>query len=275
MPLPISSIDTAPFGPGLAPDSSEEGRTRNAAMYEANHWFEDDLSEYCDAVYQSLGAKTRVTKPVMDFWITGADVTAQPCSSSLEYPRSDISPKIHFIGGLKRPKLDQSLKFPDWWEDVLAAKREEKKVVFVTQGTVILDYRMLLIPTIEALASEGRYLVLGLLGKRGAELDGTSLPANARIVDYLPYDAVLPYADVVVSNGGYGGFMQSVMHGFPMLLAGIGRKSLPFVLESAPDQRLQRTKLKYPCVASGLELPSICARVHPVPRLSVLQSTEP
>jgi UDP:flavonoid glycosyltransferase YjiC (YdhE family) len=40
------------------------------------------------------------------------------------------------------------------------------------------------------------------------------------VVDYLPYDALLPLADVFVSNAGYGGFMQSVMNGVPMVLAG-------------------------------------------------------
>ena len=40
------------------------------------------------------------------------------------------------------------------------------------------------------------------------------------VVDYLPYEALLPLTDVFVSNAGYGGFMQSVMNGVPMVLAG-------------------------------------------------------
>ncbi len=64
-------------------------------------------------------------------------------------------------------------------------------------------------------------LVIATLGARGAALDPAfPVPANTLVADYLPYDALLPYADVFVSNAGYGGFMQGVMNGVPMVLAG-------------------------------------------------------
>lgn len=74
-------------------------------------------------------------------------------------------------------------------------------------------------PTLEALASREDVIVVALLCVEGATLD-RDVPENSRVVDYLPYHALLPYTDVLVTNGGYGGFMQAVMHGVPMVMAG-------------------------------------------------------
>ncbi|KAF7596412.1 hypothetical protein BBP40_001719 [Aspergillus hancockii] len=222
VPVVVSSVDTAPFGPGLPPDSSAEGRKRNAAMYEAMKAPLAELSEYINATYQELGATEKVEEPAFDLWSTGLDVMLQPCSPSLEYPRSDLSPKIRFIGGTPRKETDGLVALPAWWDELEANKQADKskKVVFVTQGTLMVDYSTLLIPTMQALADRDDIMVVGTLGVKGAKLDSFELPKNARIVDFLVYDAVLPYVDVFVTNGGYGSFMTGVMHGVPMVMAG-------------------------------------------------------
>ncbi|KAL4882785.1 hypothetical protein BJY04DRAFT_216881 [Aspergillus karnatakaensis] len=222
-PVCMSSVDTAPFGPGLPPDSSGENRARNKAMYEASNGLWTGVNEYINAAYAKLGATSKTTGVMFDFWSRGTDLLVYPCSPSLEYPRSDLPLNVRFIGGSPRQEVSSSVTLPEWWEDILAAKQAQKKIVFVTQGTVILDYRMLLLPALEALADREYCIVVGVLGKKGAELKDVPLPANARIVDYLAYDAILPHTDVFVTNGGYGGFMQGVMQGSPMVLAGEGQ----------------------------------------------------
>lgn len=225
VPLAISSIDTAPFGQGLPPDSSKEGRTRNAAMYEAGKPLWADVAEYANNICGQLGATKKVEGPIMDFLFTIENVVLQPCSPSLEYPRSDLPKNIRFIGAPPREEINpETTQLPEWWDELLAAKKEGKRVVFVSQGTFLLDYNMLLKPTTEALADREDVFVVGVLGQQGATLDGVDLPSNTRIADYLLYDVILPYADVFVSNAGYGGFLHSVMHGVPMVLAGRGRK---------------------------------------------------
>lgn len=197
-----------------------------------------ELIAYADSVYADLGATSKIpTKSLADFWATGAGLLLQPCSPSLEYPRSDLPPNIRFIGAMppgtssegKGPSSATPL--PAWWGELVAAKQTAvpKKVVFVTQGTFLLDHSMLLIPTIQALADDERYMVIGVLGKKGATLDDgvVEIPKNATVVDYLSYDAILPYADVFVTNGGFGGFLHGVMHGVPMVIAGTGRTFLP------------------------------------------------
>ncbi|KAL4744721.1 hypothetical protein BDW72DRAFT_212252 [Aspergillus terricola var. indicus] len=270
VPLPISSVDTAPFGPGLPPDSSELGRARNAAMYKATEAFGIEVAEYSNAIYERLGAK-KIPASIapMDFWATGGDFTVQPCSASLEYPRSDLSPKIRYIGGLPRREIDSSTDLPDWWDEMLAAKHAGKKIIFVSQGTFRIDYTELLIPTLKALAGRDDCMVIGALGIRGAKLEDVEIPGNAKIVDFLLYDAILKYADVFVSNAGYGGLMHSVMNGVPMVLAGTGqdkaevamrgewagiavnlRTNTPTVdaLQKAVDRVLSETDFKTRCI---------------------------
>jgi UDP:flavonoid glycosyltransferase YjiC (YdhE family) len=46
------------------------------------------------------------------------------------------------------------------------------------------------------------------------------VPANARLGGFLPFDALLPLADVLVTNGGYGGTHIALSHGVPMVVAG-------------------------------------------------------
>lgn len=87
-----------------------------------------------------------------------------------------------------------------------------------------MDYNALLIPTLKALADRDDLIVIGVLGVKGAKLDGFKIPSNAKVVDYLMYEAVLQYADVFVTNAGYGGFISGVMHGVPMVWAGRGRE---------------------------------------------------
>ncbi|PWY75298.1 UDP-Glycosyltransferase/glycogen phosphorylase [Aspergillus sclerotioniger CBS 115572] len=226
VPLTVSSIDTAPFGPGLPPDSSEEGRARNIAMYKgAADTLDLEINNYINAVVANLGATEQITEPFFNNCLVGADLLAVPYNQTLEYPRSDLSPKVRFIGATPRKPLNPSIPVPEWWGEVLEAKQgaNPKKVIFVSQGTFILDYRMLLIPSIEALAARDDCLVVGVLGQKGAKLDGVTVPANTRIIDYLPYELILPHADVFVCNAGFGGFLTSLMHGVPMVLAGEGQ----------------------------------------------------
>ncbi|KAL2802748.1 glycosyltransferase family 1 protein [Aspergillus granulosus] len=223
VPLAVPSIDHPPFGPGLPPDSSEEGRTRNAAMYQAEKPLWDEVAEYINEVCGKLGATVKFEGALMHYICVGSDLLLQPCSPSLEYPRSDLPKNIRFIGAHPRKEIEPGTPLPEWWDELLAAKKEGKKAVFVTQGTFQLDYNMLLKPTIQALSSRDDCFVIGVLGVKGATLDEFTLPNNTRIVDFLPYDAVLPYVDAFVSNAGYGGFQHAVMHGVPMVLGGSGQ----------------------------------------------------
>jgi UDP:flavonoid glycosyltransferase YjiC (YdhE family) len=220
VPIAISSIDHPPFGPGLPPDSSPEGRERNKAMNDGmrkqllskpNTTFEQLLRE--------LGAKMSKVPFCFDAMYQVPDRFLQMCIPSVEYPRSDLPATIRFAGGLPKGHRDAYADSPAWWEEI--ASNKTKKIVLVSQGTLTANFTDLVVPTLIGLKDREDILVVVALGKKGRTLpEGTLVPANARIEDFIPFDDVLPHCAVFVSNGGYGAFQHAVSHGVPLVIGG-------------------------------------------------------
>lgn len=232
-PGPNGSVP--PFGAGGLPyDPTPDNLALWQSMYDAMVPVMADITNHYNDLYKTLGATRPMPGPFLDDMMRLGNLTVLATSPSLEYPPCAHNPRLRFIGGLPLKPIDQGLDYPSWWPTITANAAlpahspDKKKVIFVTQGTIHLNYEELILPTIAAFADRTDIIVVATLGARGAELDfqsGTSTitttaPANTFIVDYFPYDAILPYADAFVSNAGYGGFMHGVMNGVPMVLAG-------------------------------------------------------
>jgi UDP:flavonoid glycosyltransferase YjiC (YdhE family) len=206
VPLALSSIDTAPFGPGLPPDSSPEGRERNKVMYEG---VKTQLLGKTQATYLqimgSLGAEAAGLSFFIDSWYTLPDRFLQMCIPSVEYPRSDSPPSIRFAGGLPKGHRDAYTDPPTWWGEIVGNK--SKKIVLVSQGTLAANFSDLVVPTMIGLEDREDITVVVALGRKGATLpEGTVVPANVRVGDFVPFDDVLPYCAAFVSNGRLRGF---------------------------------------------------------------------
>ncbi|KAH8896939.1 glycosyltransferase family 1 protein [Thozetella sp. PMI_491] len=223
-----SSIDVGPFPFGLPPATGDEDRKQLQAVYNEIRPLSREVVAYANEVYRTLGATRKIEGDFfLDILLTSHDVTMMTCSPGLEYPRSDMSPKIKFIGGMPLKPIDPNFAPPSWWGEIVANASlpsdcpSRKKVVTVAQGTLHLNYRELIVPTITGLFHQDIILV-ALLGAKGAQLaDDLAIPANTYVIDYLPYDAILPFSDVFISNAGYGGFIHGIMNGVPMVLAGV------------------------------------------------------
>ena len=216
-----TSYDSGPLGMALPPDDSPEGRIKNKALHdEMKNGLFADCNQYLAETLEGLGAVDHAKdQTIFDTWCTSHDITLQMCPGSVEYPHSDLHPKIKFCGAVPARLMKKSFVPPSFWDDVT---RGDKKVVVVTQGTVATDYNHLVGPTMQGLANRDDVLVVAILGQKGAALpDGMVVPANARVVDYLAYDAILPYASAMVCNGGYGGFIHGVINGVPMVMGGV------------------------------------------------------
>ena len=46
------------------------------------------------------------------------------------------------------------------------------------------------------------------------------VPENARVVDFIPFDDLLPYCAAFITNGGYGAVQHGISTGVPMIIAG-------------------------------------------------------
>ncbi|ORY58418.1 uncharacterized protein BCR38DRAFT_460783 [Pseudomassariella vexata] len=229
VPLTVTSIDTAPFGPALPPDSTSSGRARNKLLNEMmfagpmRH-----LNDHLAKVLSECGCSSSPIGYFMDTWMSSYDCTLQLCSPSMEYPRSDLHPSIRYAGALPLRGLNPDFPLPSWWSEITANAalqgKDRKKVIVVSQGTVSIDLSELVVPTIRAFANREDVIVVSILGTKGATLPkDVETPANAHVIDYLPYDAILPYADLFINNGGYGGVIHSVNNGVPMIVAGVSQ----------------------------------------------------
>jgi UDP:flavonoid glycosyltransferase YjiC (YdhE family) len=212
VPLAVSSEDCAPFGMGLPPDNSPEGKVRNRAANEAMRQVFSSTQEYLEEVLATAGATTEPPF-FFDSMATLPDRFLQLSIEGMDYPRSDLPESIRYVGALPVTN-DDDRPLPEWWQDVLDAE----KVVVVSQGTVSNnDFTELVQPTLDVLAEQD-VLVVATLG-REATLD--RVPANARVAEFIPFGALLPHADVLVSNGGFGGVQQALRLGVPLVLAGL------------------------------------------------------
>lgn len=195
---------------------SSEGPSANPALYEmiVNAIFTKATNSLKE-ILQDLRATKEPRKFIHEQQYYGCDRFLQLCPPSIEYPLKETPPNLRFAGSV--PHAHAPFTPPSWWDDVLKAKR----VVTVTQGTSSIDYNELLIPTMEALKDEKDILVVAILGYKGYSLpEDVKIPANARVIDYLPYDDIFEHTDALVYNGGYGGLQHSLSHAVPVIIGG-------------------------------------------------------
>ncbi len=212
LPLGLSSVDAAPFGPGVLPRRDAVGRMRNRLL---NRVVRHVLLRRPQKLVERLIADVAGAKLDVFFmdWAVRADHYAQFTVPSFEYPRRDLPANVSFVGPVGRSASVES-ELPAWWGDL-----DGRTVVHVSQGTVANhDLGELVRPTIEALAGEDVLVVATTGGPPVADLG--PLPANARAAEFVPYSSLMPLTDVFVSNGGYGGLHIALGHGIPMVVAG-------------------------------------------------------
>ncbi|KAK8066688.1 glycosyltransferase family 1 protein [Apiospora hydei] len=217
-PILLTSVDHPPFGSGMPPDSSPEGRKRNKLANEAQRQvFAPAQAAYTEALL-SVGAR----KPeafLLDALYTLPDRFVQMCSPSVEYSRSDAPKTLRFAGGYPTMRQTKEPVRPSWWNRVIL--RKTKKIVFVCQGTVAMDFSQLVIPTMNAFKDRTDVSIIIALGRKYAALPSdVRVPENCVVEEYIPYDDILPYCDVFVTTAGYGSFQRALIHGTPLVMAG-------------------------------------------------------
>ncbi|KAH7027195.1 uncharacterized protein B0I36DRAFT_136115 [Microdochium trichocladiopsis] len=78
-----------------------------------------------------------------------------------------------YAGTLPNPPR-RDVEMPIWWSEIeqhaTTSKDKEKKVIFVVQGTVHIEYSDLIVPTLEALRDPDDLFVVATLGVKGAAL---------------------------------------------------------------------------------------------------------
>ncbi|WP_102124747.1 glycosyltransferase [Deinococcus planocerae] len=214
MPLLATSVDTAPFGPGIAPRSDALGRLRNRALSALlQRGLLAGANAHTARVFETLGLG-RPARFMMDLPFHEADVYLHGSVPTFEYPRRDLPGSVKFVGPLL-PDPATTFVRPAWWDEL----RGGRPVVHVTQGTLDLDFEKLLRPTLQALEREDVLVVATTGGRPVSDVRGP-LPANVRLEPFIPHDVLLPFVDVMVTNGGFGGVQRALAEGVPLVVAG-------------------------------------------------------
>ncbi|MEU7593313.1 glycosyltransferase [Streptomyces sp. NPDC039022] len=207
------SRDTAPLGRGAMPSASLLGRARNALLrFVADQVVMRGMRREADRTRARVGLPRLRTGAM-------ANIARPPALylmgtvRSFEFPRSDLLPGTHFVGGLLGLPPEH-FDPPGWWDELQAGR----PVVLLTQGTTANDVDRLLAPAVRALGGQD-VLVVVTTGS-GVDVDRLRpLPDNVRLERFIPYHHLLPHVDVMVTNGGYNGANAALAQGVPLVVA--------------------------------------------------------
>ncbi|KAK8017969.1 hypothetical protein PG991_007159 [Apiospora marii] len=189
---------------------------------------------------EALGLRPLAESDVVQY---SAQLHIQASCPSLEYHQP--MPQTHYVGPLVSQPT-QASDLPGWWNDVLAAAADGRRVIGITQGTFAMDPTSLLIPAIEALRDDPSLLLVvpspheAAIRARLGETNSNGTD-NVRIAPWVPYDQLLPLCAALVTNGGYGSVTQALAAGVPLVCAG-----------TSEDKKDTAARVRY--VGAGVDL---------------------
>ncbi|GAB4092606.1 glycosyltransferase [Flaviaesturariibacter terrae] len=215
-PLTETSRDLPPAGLGMTPSASFLGRRRQDLLrFVADRLLFAKPDKVMRALLKKYGIRPAGSN-VFDLNTRKATRLFQSGTPGFEYYRSDLGRNVRFVGALlpwRKPALNHS-----WFDERL---NQYNKVLLVTQGTVEKDCAKLLVPVLEAFQDSDALVVCTTGGSGTRELRERFPAKNLIIEDFIPFGDVLPYADVYITNGGYGGVLLALEHGVPLVAAGV------------------------------------------------------
>lgn len=204
--------DVPPFGLGLRPTTGALGALRNRVLHTlVRRTLFAGMTSTVNEIRADFGLPVR-DEMVFEYMLH-ASLYIQLGAEGFEYQQRNLPEHIRFVGPV-RPEPIQGWAEPDWWSDLDAGK----PVVVLNQGTVATDPTELLQPGLAALADEDVLVVAVTGGRDPGELG--PLPTNARVEQFIPFDRLLPRADVLVTNAGYGAVQLALAAGVPIVAAG-------------------------------------------------------
>jgi MGT family glycosyltransferase len=134
---------------------------------------------------------------------------------SLDFPRRNINPRVHYVGALlpyRRPDATPQEPLPLGYGTTIV----------VTQGTVDnADQNKLIKPALEALKDLDALVIVATGGRETMELRDRYPQPNIHIRDYVDFATVFESTDVFVTNGGFGGVQLALSKGVPLVVSGI------------------------------------------------------
>lgn len=216
VPLVETSRDLAPPGLGMTPSGTFAGRLKQRFLrFFTNEVLFRKANMETYKILDSYGVPHNRSN-MFDIAVKTSDLYLQSGTPGFEYRRSDVGKNIRFIGSLL-PYSSGKKSTP--WQD--ARLKQYQSIVLVTQGTVEKDVEKLLVPALEAFKDTSTLVICTTGGSQTEELKKRFPQRNLVIEDFIPFDSIMPYANVYITNGGYGGVMLGIENELPMVVAGV------------------------------------------------------
>lgn len=198
LPLLLHSNETFPSRLGRKPHQGPDAQEVHQKAYESiktENPYEWEVSQAWWAKLKEMGSPRDDFPQVLDGMNVNSDYLVTMGIPEFEFPRKNVGIDLRYFGALKKPQEQQSESsdLPSWWNDVIQAKAEGKKIVVVSQGTVETKPEELILPTLEALKDrEDVFVVATFYTSEPEEVPGLVVPENARVAKYVPHNALLP-----------------------------------------------------------------------------------
>jgi len=215
-PLTEKSKDLPPAGLGLEPSFTFFGKVKQSLL----RTFADKvIFKKPDSIMHRIFDEWQVphnNESLFDMMIKKCDLFLQSGTPGFEYKRSDLSEHVAFVGPLLPYSANR--KTEPWFDERM---NKYPNVVLVTQGTAEKDVQKLLVPALQAFKGSDTLVICTTGGSDTEKLQQQFPQPNFIIKDFIPFADVMPYADVYITNGGYGGVMLGIENKLPMVVAGV------------------------------------------------------
>ncbi|WP_142530261.1 glycosyltransferase [Pedobacter westerhofensis] len=214
VPLASDSVDLGSYGMALKPAVTADQHDEYARLrdFVSSVLFKRSIEVY-DAI---LKENNIFIKPsiLFDLLIRQSDLHLQIGTKDFEFKRSDLGNNIRFAGAL----LPYAERIKPWFDPRLT---KYNKIVLLSQGNAETDTKKILEPTLEAFKDTDT-LVIASTGGSGTVALREKYPAENLIIEsFIPFEQVMPYASVCITNGGYMTTLLSIRHKLPVVSAGI------------------------------------------------------
>lgn len=208
--------DEVPFpGAGIFPSTNIFGINRNRIVnWMVTKVFFSKTQAYIDHIRKSIGFDA-----MQNFFIINniflSDLFIKFNTLAFEFKWKELPESIRFVGPIL-PAHNSSNNFS--WSGLLNKK---KPVIFVTQGSVnINNFKHLIIPSLKALKKLDVIVIVATGNTSIGKLEIEYGSETVIIEKYIPYEYIMPHADIMITNGGFGGVITALWHGVPMVVAG-------------------------------------------------------
>jgi MGT family glycosyltransferase len=210
-PLPLTSRDVPPFGPGLAPASGALGHIRDTLLRPLLSRAMNKASlPALNATRASIGVRPFKTADEM---FNVAPLLLYMTAEPFEYPRSDWPPAVRMVGPCC---WEPPGELPTWLDEIT------RPLVLVTTSSEFQDDGRLVRTALDALAGEDVQVVATL---PAAKLNG-QVPANARVEAFIAHGPLLERAVCAITHGGAGATQKALAAGVPVCVVPFGRDQL-------------------------------------------------